>query len=57
MPTRYESHDACAANTVSALAASGDFEFPSLVAECRPASAPAAQRDPKARQPSDSRQG
>lgn len=57
MPTRYESQDACAANTVSALAASGDFDFPSLIAECRPSSAPSAERQPKVDPPAGSRQG
>jgi hypothetical protein len=44
MPTRYESRDACQAASESALAASGDFDFPTLLARCRPAKAPAAER-------------
>ena len=44
LPTRYESRAQCAANTVSALANNNDFDFPSLLAECRPGAAPAAQR-------------
>ena len=46
MPTRYESRDACLAAASSALMASGDFDFPTLLAECRPASAPAMVRLP-----------
>jgi len=44
MPTRYESRDACQAATASALIASGDFDFPTLLAQCRSAKAPAAER-------------
>ena len=57
IPTRYESRAACVAATVPALAASGDFEFPTLLAECRPAKAPAAQRAPTVRLPASARQG
>jgi len=56
MPTRYESRDACVTATVPALAASSDFDFPTLMAQCRPAKAPAVDRVP-ARAPKDSRQG
>ena len=34
-PTRYESRDACSAATSAALAANSDFDFPTLVAQCR----------------------
>jgi len=47
MPTRYESQHACEAATVSALQGSGDFDFPTLIAQCRPAKAPSADRTPK----------
>jgi hypothetical protein len=57
MPTRYESRDACMAASAPALASSGDFDFPTLLAECRPAKAPAADRMPRARASQDSRQG
>ena len=57
MPTRYESRDSCIAATAPALAANSDFDFPTLLAECRPAKAPAAERTPSARAPQDSRQG
>ena len=56
MPTRYESHDACQAATESALLASGEFDFPTLLAQCRPAKAPAAGRAP-IRLPTDARRG
>jgi hypothetical protein len=55
MPTRYESREACAAATAPALAANSDFDFPTLMAECRPAKAPAAERKPPARTPADAR--
>lgn len=44
LPTRYESRAACEAATVAALDQAGDFDFPTLTAQCRPAKAPAAQR-------------
>ncbi len=47
MPTRYESRDACQAATDAALSASGEFDFPTLLAQCRPAKAPAAERTPR----------
>lgn len=56
MPTRYESRDACQAATVDALQSSGEFDFPTLSAQCRPASAPAAERTPR-RLPNDTRRG
>ena len=57
MPTRYESREACAAATALALMASGNFDYPTVLAECRPAKAPAAQRAPASRTPATSRQG
>ena len=44
--TRYESREACAAATGAVLDANGDFDYPTLRAECRPARAPAAERKP-----------
>ena len=35
IPTRYESQAACSAATASTLAANSDFDFPTIVAECR----------------------
>src|SRR5215203_4611071 len=46
MPTRYESRDACQSATVATLSANSDFDFPTLMAQCRPAKAPAADRSP-----------
>ena len=44
IPTRYESQAACSAATGEALAANSDFDFPTLVAECRTTRAvPAAE--------------
>ena len=57
MPTRYESRAACAAATGPALMANGDFDYPTVLAECRPAKAPAAQRAPTPRTPATARQG
>jgi hypothetical protein len=42
VPTRYESESACAAATADALVANSNFDFPSLLAVCRPAGHPAA---------------
>jgi len=56
MSTRYESRDACVAATGPTLAAANDFDFPTLLAQCRPAKAPAADRAP-ARTAKGSRQG
>ena len=56
MPTGYESHEACEAATGGALQSSGDFDFPTLLAKCRPAKAPAADRSPS-RLPEGARRG
>lgn len=56
VPTRYESREACQAATVGALQTSGDFDFPTLMAQCRPANVPAAERAPR-HVPSDARRG
>jgi hypothetical protein len=45
VPTRYESDAACAAAVVPALEARTDFDFPTLVAECRPVVLPVANSD------------
>ena len=57
MPTRYESRAACAAATGPALMVNGDFDYPTVLAECRPAKVPAAQRAPTPRTPATARQG
>ena len=56
MPTRYESRDACVAATAPALSAAGDFDYPTLLAQCRPGQAPAADRAP-IRMPQGARRG
>ena len=58
MPTRYESRSACSAATGSALAASTDFDYPTLLAECRAGRAPAASRIERSKPlPADARRG
>lgn len=47
LPTRYESQASCAADTSLALAGNSDFDFPTLIAECRPGRIPAAVREVK----------
>jgi hypothetical protein len=53
MPTRYESHAACAAATNAALEASTEFDYPTIVAECRaaPAKVSAERQAPPAKRP------
>jgi hypothetical protein len=46
VPTRYESQSQCKAATADALASRTDLDFPTLLAECRAARAPAAARGP-----------
>ena len=59
IPARYESHAACAAATASTLAANSDFDFPTIVAECRQAKPlqPASTKAPKRAPVAFSRQG
>ena len=46
VPTRYESEAACTAATTQALLDNSNFDFPSLLAQCRPEQPrAAAQRD------------
>ena len=49
VPTHYGSQEECAAGTRGALLANNDFDFPTLVAECRATKAPtsAAQDKPE----------
>ena len=56
MPTRYESRDSCQAATADALMTGGAFDFPTLLAQCRPATAPAAVEAP-AKLPDDALRG
>lgn len=58
MPTRYESQSACVAATGNALAASTEFDFPTILAECRAGKAPVSGRvDRSPRLPVGARQG
>ena len=56
LSTRYESRRACLAASDAALNANSDFDYPTLLAQCQPAKAPAAQRSPR-RVPDGARQG
>ena len=52
VPTHYASQQACSAGTQQALLANSDFDFPTLVAECRSAtSAATASQEPRALPP------
>lgn len=42
VPTRFESAEACSAATADALLANSNFDFPSLLAQCRPGATPAS---------------
>lgn len=42
VPARFESESACTAAAPDALIANSNFDFPSLLAVCRPAGRPAA---------------
>lgn len=44
IPMRYESREACSAATGRVLAANTDFDFPTIMAECRSAKSPASGR-------------
>lgn len=56
MPARYESEAACAAAAPEALLANSNFDFPSLLAQCRPGKIPAsAPLDPGPLDPQDLR--
>ncbi len=57
LPTRYESRASCAAATGDALASNNDFDFPSLVAECRSAVSPASGGLERRTLPDDARRG
>ena len=52
VPTRYESQQACEAATSAALMANSNFDFPSLVAECRPGLRQSADKNPPKPRPS-----
>ena len=42
IPVRYESREACSAATGRVLASNTDFDFPTIMAECRAAKSPAS---------------
>ena len=44
IPIRYESRDACSAATGRVLASNTDFDFPTIMAECRAAKSPVSGR-------------
>ena len=51
-PTRYESEKACEAATVSVLTANSNFDYPSLLAQCRAAKdQTSAERDRQSETP------
>lgn len=59
MPAQYQSQSACQAATSSVLAANTDFDFPTIIAQCRATKArPAAEKRERPRiLPAASRQG
>ncbi len=59
MPARYENEAACQAATAGALASSSEFDFPTVVAQCRAARPqPAAlKREPRRSPAMPARQG
>ena len=44
LPPRYESRAQCAASTVDVLGSNNDFDYPTLMAECRPSKVRASER-------------
>lgn len=58
VPTRYESEAACVAAAPGALLANSGFDFPSLLAQCRPGDARnSAERPPEGPAPVATRRG
>jgi hypothetical protein len=55
LPTQYESASQCTAATAKALEDNNNFDFPTLVARCRPGLSASAQAEPVP--PRDSRRG
>lgn len=45
VPTRFESVEACTAAAPQALLANSNFDFPSLLAECKAAASPASAEE------------
>ena len=58
LPTHYATEEACKAAVVPALAANTDFDFPTLVAECRSMNTPAAASNERPdRMPAEAQRG
>jgi hypothetical protein len=58
LQTHYSSAEQCVAATVSALETNNDFDFPTLLARCRPGTAPlSADADRDAPLPTGARRG
>jgi hypothetical protein len=58
VPTRYETASTCSAATGQALLDNSDFDFPTIVAECRGVKAPASAADERPeRIPADAMKG
>ena len=57
MSTRYESREACLAASNDALMAAGDADYPTVIAQCRPSKAPAAQKTAPDKSVPTARQG
>ena len=58
LQTRYPSSDQCVAATASALEANNNFDFPTLLARCRPGTAPlSADAAPEPAPRADARRG
>ena len=51
VPTHYATEESCAAATGEVLLANSNFDFPSLLAECRRGSAPASASSEKQVEP------
>jgi hypothetical protein len=49
LPTQYASEEQCLASTGAALLENNNFDFPTLVARCRPGDAKAAEAKPQPR--------
>ncbi|MEQ7873592.1 hypothetical protein ABDK56_06255 [Sphingomonas sp. ASV193] len=55
LPTRYSSKSECVAATVDALSNNNNFDYPSLLAQCRPTGS--ASNDPEPSVPATARRG
>lgn len=55
IPTHYATAGACSASTSAVLADNSDFDFPTLVAECRAVTAPTVASQPEPVEMADAR--